>query len=144
MRFVPGGRLVTDALARDRRGVAMVEFALVAPVFLMTLLGIIGYGGYFWRAHVVQQVANDAARAAIGGLTAPERETLALASATSDFTSLGGIDIAQTTTLVRQTADTVTVEVSYDGRRDGFLRLSLVPLPSTNIRRVAAVRLGGL
>ena len=138
MRFVPGG------FARDARGVAMVEFALVAPMFLMTLLGIIGYGGYFWRAHVVQQVANDAARAAIGGLTAPERETLAMASATADFTSLGGIDIARTNTLVRQTSDTVTVEVTYDGARDGFLRLGLVPLPSTSIRRVAAVRLGGL
>ena len=131
-------------LARGERGAALMEFALVAPVFLATLLGIVGYGGYFWRAHAVQQVANDSARAALSGLTSTERETLALAAATSEFRSMAGMDTARTATVVRQTTETVTVEISYDGSRDGFLNLSLIPLPSKLIKRVAAVRLGGL
>jgi Flp pilus assembly protein TadG len=131
-------------LARVERGAAMMEFALVSPVFLATLLGIAGYGGYFWRAHSIQQVANDAARASLSGLTATERETLAIAAATAEFGTMGGIDAGRTATVVRQSADTVTVEINYDGSRDGFLNLSLVPLPSKLIKRVAAVRLGGL
>jgi Flp pilus assembly protein TadG len=131
-------------VARDQRGTALMEFALVAPVFLATLLGIAGYGGYFWRAHSIQQVANDAARASLPGLTSAERETLAIAAATAEFATMGGIDSTRTSTAVRQTSDTVTVEINYDGSRDGFLNLSLVPLPSKLIKRVAAVRMGGL
>lgn len=131
-------------LGAHEEGAALMEFALVAPVFLMTLLGMAGYGGYFWRAHTLQQVANDAARAALPGLTSTERETLALATASSELTTLGAIDPSRVTTSVNQTSDTVTVRIIYDGSHDGFLNLSLVPLPSTTIRRVAAVRLGGL
>ena len=38
----------------------------------------------------------------------------------------------------------MTVEIAYDGSRDGFLAMGLVPLPSKLIRRIAAVRLGAL
>lgn len=129
---------------RDQRGTAVLEFAIVAPMFLMTLFGIIGYGGYFWRAHSLQQVANDGARAALPGLTATEREALALSTVTSELTAIGGVQQTRVTTAVIQTTDTVTVQINYDGRQDGFLNLSIVPLPSKIIRRIAAVRLGGL
>ncbi|HEV7342272.1 MAG TPA: TadE/TadG family type IV pilus assembly protein [Sphingopyxis sp.] len=51
-------------LARDRRGTAMVEFALTAPVFLLLLLGIIDYGWKFYAQHVLQGAVSNAARAA--------------------------------------------------------------------------------
>ena len=93
--------MVVRALRRCRRGAAALEFALVAPLFLLTLFGIVAYGGYFWRAHSLQQVANDAARAALPGLTATEREALARTVASSEVASLGGMDPARTTTAVR-------------------------------------------
>ena len=40
-----------------------MEFAIVAPVLVMLVFGILMYGGYFLMAHSVQQLANDAARA---------------------------------------------------------------------------------
>jgi Flp pilus assembly protein TadG len=129
---------------RDERGAAMLEFALVAPVFLAMMLGIVGYGGYFWRAHTLQQIANDGARAALPGLTAGERQALAVAAVTAEFTSMGGIDTARVATTVSQTTDTITVAIQYDGSRDGFLNLSMIPLPSKIIKRVAAVRMAGL
>jgi Flp pilus assembly protein TadG len=135
---------VLSSLTRDQRGAALMEFALVSPVFLATLMGIAGYGGYFWRAHSIQQVANDAARASLPGLTADERKTLAIATATAEFVTIGGIDPSRVTTTVTQTSDTVTVQIAYDGTRDGFLNLSLIPLPTKLIQRVAAVRMGGL
>ena len=42
----------------SRRGVAAVEFALVAPVFFLVVLGIIEFG----RMAMVQQVLTNAAR----------------------------------------------------------------------------------
>uniref|UniRef100_UPI0025DDF22E TadE/TadG family type IV pilus assembly protein n=1 Tax=uncultured Sphingomonas sp. TaxID=158754 RepID=UPI0025DDF22E len=53
------------SLLRDTKGTALLEFAMVLPPFLTMLTGIVSYGGYFWRAHVIQQVANDAARATL-------------------------------------------------------------------------------
>ena len=43
---------------RHRAGAAVVEFAVVAPVFLLLLLGIIEYG----RMVMVQQILTNAAR----------------------------------------------------------------------------------
>ena len=38
-------------LARDRRGAAIVEFALIAPVLLITLFGLFDFGhGMYIRA----------------------------------------------------------------------------------------------
>lgn len=43
---------------RPRRGVAVVEFAVVAPVFVLILLGMIEFG----RMAMVQQVITNASR----------------------------------------------------------------------------------
>ncbi|UAK26392.1 TadE/TadG family type IV pilus assembly protein [Sphingomonas nostoxanthinifaciens] len=137
------GRISAKKLASDTRGLAVLEFALVAPLLLTILFGIAGYGGYFWRAHAVQQVANDTARAALPGLTAAERQSLALAAFSIDLPAVG-LDPTRATATVAEANGIVTVNVSYDGSRDGFLNLSLVPLPSKLIKRLAAVRLGGL
>lgn len=132
-----------DALRKDDRGAALIEFALVLPVMLMILLGIVGYGGYFWRANVLQQIANDAARASMPGLTAAERATLARNSVTAEIASMGGIVANRVTTTVAESGATITVRLSYNGSADPFLRLSIVPLPSTTIQRTAVVRMGG-
>lgn len=43
---------------RDRRGASAVEFAMIAPLFFMLLLGMIEFG----RALMVQQVLTNASR----------------------------------------------------------------------------------
>jgi Flp pilus assembly protein TadG len=48
----------TRASTRGRRGAAAVEFAIVAPVFFLVVLGIIEFG----RMVMVQQVITNAAR----------------------------------------------------------------------------------
>jgi Flp pilus assembly protein TadG len=131
------------ALARSDRGASAVEFALVAPLFLLMLLGILAYGGYFWRAHALQQVANDAARAAIAGLTAPERAAIARATVQSEIGRLGGIEPARAAVTVNEEQDAILVTLAYDARQDVFFQLPLVPMPAPVINRIAAVRLGG-
>jgi len=48
-------------LARGERGGAIVEMALVLPLLLALLMGVLIYGQYFMLAHSVQQAANDGA-----------------------------------------------------------------------------------
>ena len=49
-------------LWRSSAGSAVVEFAVVMPVFTVMVFGILQYGGYIWTAHSIQQLANDGAR----------------------------------------------------------------------------------
>src|SRR5271163_3519674 len=72
-------------------GAAAVEFAIIGPVLVLMLLGVAAYGGYFWLAHSVQQLANDGARAAIAGLSQPERSQLAQSTVTSEETSYASL-----------------------------------------------------
>ncbi|MBO9590390.1 TadE family protein [Devosia sp.] len=57
-------------------GGAAVEFAILAPVYLMMLCGMLAYGLYFGAAHSLQQLAADAARISIAGLDSAERDSL--------------------------------------------------------------------
>ncbi|MGE3143870.1 MAG: TadE/TadG family type IV pilus assembly protein [Hyphomonadaceae bacterium] len=126
------------------QGAAAVEFALIAPVLLLLLLGVICYGGYFFTAHTVQQIANDAARAAVAGLDDAERRAIARDTALSDLQAqsslrAGGADVAYT-----RSGGRMSVRVSYDASRDVYWAFAaLVPLPSPRIERTASVQVGG-
>lgn len=131
-------------LIASTQGVALIEFALVAPIFLMILMGIVAYGGYFWRAHSLQQIANDAARTALPGLTAAEREGLARDIVAREMEPLAGLPAERATVTVDEADDVLTVTLVYDASNDAFLQLGLVPLPDKRIRRTAAIALAGL
>ena len=61
----------------DDGGAAAVEFALIGPLFVLLLAGVVVYGGWLWLAQSVQSVASEAARAAVAGLDHEERRLLA-------------------------------------------------------------------
>ena len=54
---------------RRWRGQALVEFALVIPVFMLILGGVIQFGIYFWDQNTLNQIVRDAGRYAA---TAPD------------------------------------------------------------------------
>lgn len=59
---------------RGERGAAAVEFALIMPIFLMLLFGIIDFGYMINRAGIINNAARDAVReAALGGKEAEVR-----------------------------------------------------------------------
>ena len=80
---VPIKRPRFASLLEDRTAASAVEFALVMPIFLLVLFGIIVYGSYLAMVHGLQQLTAEAARASIGGLSDSERLSLA----TSDIDS---------------------------------------------------------
>jgi Flp pilus assembly protein TadG len=48
--------------AGSRRGQALAEFALVIPVFMLVLGGVIQFGIWFWDQNTLNQIARDAGR----------------------------------------------------------------------------------
>jgi len=62
----------------DQRGSSAVEFAMVVPVLLTVLFGISEYGVYLGAANNVTELAADAARASVAGITDAERSAIAL------------------------------------------------------------------
>jgi Flp pilus assembly protein TadG len=49
---------------RDRRGASAAEFALVLPLFMMFVLGIIGFGMVFWANAGLRNAVGEGARVA--------------------------------------------------------------------------------
>jgi Flp pilus assembly protein TadG len=108
-----------------RRGAAMVEFALVSPLFLCLIVGIIEVG----RAVVVQQLLTNASRegARYAGYDSTTQSST-VTNAVSAYLSDVGINGATTTVSpsLATVADgqPVTVSVSVP-----FTRVSLLPTP---------------
>jgi Flp pilus assembly protein TadG len=47
---------------RRSRGQALVEFALVMPIFIVVMGGVIQYGILLWSQNTLTQIVNDAGR----------------------------------------------------------------------------------
>lgn len=129
-------------------GTAAVEFAIVAPLFIFLVLGMIAYGIYFGAAHSVQQIAADAARTAIAGLDETERQTLA-----QHFIDVnaGGYTFIEADKLEVEVndnpddAEQFVVSVQYNADNLPIWRfLSRLPLPGKTISRSSTIRIGGI
>lgn len=84
-----GGR--SPAGLSGESGLAAVEFALVAPVFLTLLFGVIIYGLQFGAWLAVNHAAAEGARASVAGMDDIEREGLAVATADAVLEAYGPI-----------------------------------------------------
>jgi Flp pilus assembly protein TadG len=140
-----GGPLMANLpFAKDPRGTAIVEFALVLPILIGLLLGVLGYGQYFLLAHTVQQIANDAARATVAGLDADERAELARQSVTQDIAALRQFATSRVTTHITESGESIAVAVTLDAHGLAPFTTPFVPMPAPEIERRAVVRRGGL
>lgn len=125
-------------------GAVLVEFAFVGPILIVMLMGIIAYGGYFWVSHAVQQLANDAARAAVGGLDSTERSSLAQSSLTGSMGNYAFLEPQSAHVTVTGDTTNLKIAVAYDASNSPFFAMKgLLPLPNSTITRQASIRLGG-
>jgi Flp pilus assembly protein TadG len=121
-----------------------VEFAILCPILVLLLLGLMAYGGVFWISHSLQQLANDMARSAVGGLSSSERADLALATFASEAPSYPNLDPAALTPSIQDDGQTITARITFDGSGSVFWAFrSLVPMPPPTLVREAVVQLGG-
>jgi Flp pilus assembly protein TadG len=96
-------------LARDQRGVAAVEFAMIAPAFFGLLVGIIDVGRYMWTLNTMQYAIDQGARTGVvQKLEADDVVDLVKAS-------LAGLDAGAVTVDVDSGGSTllITAETTY-------------------------------
>lgn len=131
-----------------RRATSAVEFALLAPLFIFLLLGMVAYGIYFGASHSLQQISADAARTAIAGLDTTERQDLVSQFITVNASGYPFIDPVKLTVAADDSsadANQFVVSVTYDARDLPIWNLfRTLPLPDTTISRRSTIRIGGL
>ncbi|WP_414902614.1 TadE/TadG family type IV pilus assembly protein [Sphingomonas flavalba] len=125
-------------------GTALIEFALLLPILSTLLFGILACGNYFYLAHSMQQLANDAARATIAGLTAAERTTLATGAAQAEARDGLAVDLTRMQVGISDRGDYISVRIAYDASDQMLFRLGFAQIVDPVIRRTAVVRKGGL
>src|ERR1700753_914851 len=69
---------------RCQRAASAVEFAMLLPLFLTLVFGMVVFGAYLTMVHDVQQLAAEAARSSVAGLTDSERNSIATGYVTSN------------------------------------------------------------
>lgn len=133
---------------RSAAGTSAVEFALLSPLFILLMTGIAGYGVYFGASHSVQQIAADAARTAIAGLNASERQQLANNFITRNAANYPFVDPRKLTVSTHDSAadgSQFVVALSYDARNLPIWNLfDRLPMPNTTITRNSTIRIGGI
>lgn len=128
-------------------GAAALEFAIIAPLFFLTIFTMIGYGIYLSATHAIQQIAADAARTAVAGLSATERKSLAksfIQTSTLDYAFINkaklSVDVEDDISNLNQ----FTVTIVYDSSELPIWKLFSFALPDEEIKRYATIRLGGI
>lgn len=111
--------------ARDRKGAAVVEFAVIAPLFFLLILGIVEFG----RAMMVKQVLTNASRegarrAVIESATIPEVEDLVQKYLAGASISGASVSVTPAALDTLGLGDPVSVQVSVP-----FNSVSWLPAP---------------
>jgi Flp pilus assembly protein TadG len=149
LRVAENQRRVSAAarMARDRRGASAIEFAIVVPVFLLIVLGILTYGIYLGSVHSVEQLAADAARASVAGLSDSERIQIATQHVTTNadgYPLLNASKIAVEAGASPLDSSQFRVLVRFDASDLPIWIMSgIVPMPDRVIERTSVIKRGG-
>lgn len=131
---------------RCRSGASAVEFALMLPLFLAIIFGIVVFGSYLAMVHGVQQLAAEAARSSVAGMTDTERNSLATNYVTANASTYpllvpGNLSVSAAPS--PSNANVYVVTVNYNAANNFIYSLPFVPAPPTTIARSAAIQYGG-
>jgi Flp pilus assembly protein TadG len=125
----------------NRRGVAAVEFALVAPIFFLTVMAMFDFG----RAIMVQQVVTNAARA--GARQAVLDGATASSVRSSVNSSLAAAGLSSATTTINPTdpstagyGQTVAVTVMLNYSQVSWLRTTWFITGTSQLSSTATMR----
>ena len=135
-----------DHLTRKRRGTALVEMAVLLPILLLVLFGMVEYGGLFWRAEQLEATARTAVRAGAvsGGTTAAVNSTISTIMTNNGLASSGysvTLNPTDPSTLAVGASFTVTISVPY--ANVSLTSCALIPTPATLTRSCTMAKEGG-
>ena len=133
---------------RDTRGTSAVEFAILTPVFLLLLTGMMAYAIYFGAAHSLQQLAADAARTSIAGLNGAERDRMVAHFLDANADGYMLIDRRRLIFAIGDKPNDPSqyrVTLTYDASNLPIWNLyPPLPLPSPSIAYTSTIRKGGM
>ena len=139
-------RALRSRVLSCEQGLAALEFALIAPALLMLVFAIIIYSFWFSALLGVRHAAAEGARAAMAGLSATERATLARARAQAVIDGYGALLSAGGAPDIQAQPDGTglfKVQVRYDMSRSALSRYAnFIPLPSTTLGATVIVTNG--
>jgi Flp pilus assembly protein TadG len=139
---------ISFAPLSDQRGTSAIEFAILAPVFLLMLAGMLAYGLYFGAAHSLAQLAADAARTSLAGITSSERDRLVRSYIEANAEDYVLLDRRQLRfSIGDKPGDPAQyrVTLTYDASDLPIWALSPpLPLPSQIMRYTSTIRRGGI
>ena len=133
-----------DRLKR-KRGTALVEMAILLPILLLVLFGMVEYGGLFWRASQLEATARTAVRvgALSGGTTAAVNSTVSSMMTTAGLGSSGytvTLNPTDPSGLASGAQFMVTISVPYPNI--SLTNCPLVPTPATLTRSCTMAKEG--
>jgi Flp pilus assembly protein TadG len=114
----------------DEKGVAAIEFAFIAPILFILILGVADLGRYFWMGHEVDHAIEAVLRDAAVEKNLSESQVTSLLKARLDSCP----DCAISTTYTSSTPDTpklLTINVSSSFTPLGFLSFLTFPIDGT-------------
>jgi Flp pilus assembly protein TadG len=129
-----------------RRGASAVEFAMLLPLFLALVFGIVIFGSYLAVVHGLQQLAAEAARSSIAGMSASERSSIATSYVSTNVGTYPLITANQVSVNAATSPsdpNVFVVTVTYNASGMFIYSLPFVPAPSSTIVRSAAIPFGG-
>lgn len=116
---------------KNEKGQSLVEFAIIVPVIVMMIMGIIEFGLMFNSYLTINNSSREGARyAAVGGTDAEIVDKIISTAPNLDSTHISISIIPDENS--RSRGDTVTVYVTYDYQ-------VFIPLMSTIINNVVAL-----
>ena len=119
--------MLAGRTGRRQRAAALVEFAVVLPVLLLILFGIMEFGQLFRVRQTCLHAAREAARLAVLQSTAKPYTSGVVAQRVQEIMTAGGVDynsgmLSITEDTQQDPTVSVTVTVPYDEvRLTGFL-----------------------
>jgi Flp pilus assembly protein TadG len=128
--------------AWKRRGAAVVEFAVVTPLLVSILFGIIEYGYIFFARSTIQHAAREACRIAILQTSeSPYSEVTDRIVDLMGTASISSYTVNMTHATEEEPYETVTITVPFDAVS---LLGGYFPHPSSGIQGTCSMRKEGL
>ena len=131
--------LKKDGLLKSQKGATAVEFAIVLPLLLILVFGIIEFGVMFYDKAVITNASREGARAGITGLGDPKIKQIVLSYCNVNLINLDGNDAFDPDKIFISsdgTDLTVRLEYSYDLLLGSFFGFDNTTISAETVMRM--------
>lgn len=133
------GKLLSN---RDRRGAAVVEMALILPVFFMVILGIVEFGRAMMVAQIVTNAAREGAREAILSGSTNQSISDQVAAYLKETCQVAASDVTVTITIVPHSSNPDPLNVLANALEGDQVTVK-VSVPFNSVSYLTGSYLGG-